>query len=220
MLIQYSLKEDVIITVHDKFKEDWWVLVVLQEGKKYEKAILAAASSIILMIMHTHILAVRIVFNIRFSETLRINHWRSFTKKLFSKISQIWQENICDGVSFLLNLQASASSLKKHTDTGIFPWILRNFYQNSFLQNIFLYFFSIWVFFYVHSQIIGPQGKGDGISLTPHYHFHSLQRHLDISRAITAERSPGPLSYRNQSEQINGLCNRDLRHERVLQRRI
>ena len=160
MLIQYSLKEDVIITVHDKFKEDWWVLVVLQEGKKYEKAILAAGSSIILMIMHTHILAVRTVFNIRFSETLRINHWRSFIKKVFSKISQIWQENICDGVSFLLNLQASASSLKKHSDTGIFPWILRNFYQNSFLQNIFFFFFSIWVFFYVHSQIIGPQGKG------------------------------------------------------------
>ena len=62
---------------------------MLQEGKKYEKAILAAASSFILMIMHTHILAVRIVFNVRFSETLRINHWRSFTKKVFSKISQI-----------------------------------------------------------------------------------------------------------------------------------
>ena len=34
----------------------------------------------------------------------------------------------------------------------------------------------------------GLQGKGEGISLTPHYHFHLLHKHLDISRAITAER--------------------------------
>ena len=33
-------------------------------------------------------------------------------------------------------------------------------------------------------------GKGKGISLTPHYHFHPFHRHLDISRAITAESSP------------------------------
>ena len=51
-------------------------------------------------------------------------------------------------------------------------------------------FFSIWVFFNDHSGITGLQGKGDSISLTPHYHFHPLQRHLDISRAITAEISP------------------------------
>ena len=29
-------------------------------------------------------------------------------------------------------------------------------------------FFSIWVFFYEHSRITGLQGKGEGISLTPH----------------------------------------------------
>ena len=34
------------------------------------------------------------------------------------------------------------------------------------------------------------QGKGEGISLTPHYHFHPLHRHFDISRAITTESSP------------------------------
>ena len=33
-------------------------------------------------------------------------------------------------------------------------------------------------------------GEGGGISLTPHYDFHPLNRHLDISRAITAESSP------------------------------
>ena len=49
-----------------------------------------------------------------------------------------------------------------------------------------LFFFSTWVFFHEHSRITGLQGKGEGISLTPHYHFHPLHRHLDISRAITA----------------------------------
>ena len=34
------------------------------------------------------------------------------------------------------------------------------------------------------------QGKGEGIYLTPLYHFHPLHRHLDISRVITAESSP------------------------------
>ena len=51
-------------------------------------------------------------------------------------------------------------------------------------------FFSIWVFFHEHSRMTGLQGKGEGISLTPHYHFHPLHRQLDISRAITAESSP------------------------------
>ena len=52
------------------------------------------------------------------------------------------------------------------------------------------HFFSIWVFFQEHSRITGLQGKGEGISLTPHYHFHTLYRHLDISRAIIAESAP------------------------------
>ena len=51
-------------------------------------------------------------------------------------------------------------------------------------------FFSIWVFFHDHSWTTGLQGKGEGISLTPHYHFHLLHRHLDISQVITVESSP------------------------------
>ena len=43
---------------------------------------------------------------------------------------------------------------------------------------------SIRVFFHKHSQITGLWGKGEGISLIPHYHFHLLHRHLDISWAI------------------------------------
>ena len=52
------------------------------------------------------------------------------------------------------------------------------------------HFFSIWVFFHEHSRITGLQEKGEGISLTPHYPFHPLHKHLDISRAIAAESSP------------------------------
>ena len=51
-------------------------------------------------------------------------------------------------------------------------------------------FFFIWVFFYEHSRITGLQGKREGIPLTPHYHSYPFHRHLDISRAITAESSP------------------------------
>ena len=51
-------------------------------------------------------------------------------------------------------------------------------------------FFSIWVFFHKHSRMTGLQGKEEGISLTPHYHFHPLHRHLDISQAIAVESSP------------------------------
>ena len=58
-----------------------------------------------------------------------------------------------------------------------------------FHHSIFFNFF-IWVFFHVHSRITGLQGKGESISLTPHYHFHPLHRHLDINQAITAESSP------------------------------
>lgn len=47
-------------------------------------------------------------------------------------------------------------------------------------------FFSLWVFFHSqikgHSRIKGRQGKGKPITV---YHFHPLQEHLGISRAIT-----------------------------------
>ena len=52
------------------------------------------------------------------------------------------------------------------------------------------------IFFFYLGFLLRPftnhrtAGEGEGISLTPHYHFHPLHRHLDISRAITAESSP------------------------------
>ena len=59
-----------------------------------------------------------------------------------------------------------------------------------YINDIRKFFFSIWVFFHNHSRTTGLQGKEESISLTLHYHFHTLHRHLDITRAITAETSP------------------------------
>ena len=42
----------------------------------------------------------------------------------------------------------------------------------------------------IFSRITGLQGKGEGIPLTPRYHFHPLHTRLDIGRAITAGSSP------------------------------
>ena len=64
------------------------------------------------------------------------------------------------------------------------------FYSYFVNHSFFFFFLSIWVFFHEHSRITRLQGKGEGISLTPHYHFCLLHRHLDISQAITAEISP------------------------------
>ena len=51
-------------------------------------------------------------------------------------------------------------------------------------------FFYVWAFFREHSRITRMQGKGEGIPLTSHYHFHLLYRHLDINEAITVESAP------------------------------
>ena len=45
-------------------------------------------------------------------------------------------------------------------------------------------------FFHGHSRIAGLKRMSRDISLTPHYHFRLLHRHLDVSLAITAESSP------------------------------
>ena len=59
----------------------------------------------------------------------------------------------------------------------------------EYSDDIYIYF-SMWIFIHEHSRITGLQGKGEGISLTPHYHFHPPHGHLGISWAITAESSP------------------------------
>ena len=80
-------------------------------------------------------------------------------------------------------------------DKYVFYWEKLNFerignsvHSAEFFK--FFKFFSVWVFFHSHSRIIGLQEKGEDTSLTPHYHFHPLQKHLNISRVVTAESSP------------------------------
>ena len=56
-------------------------------------------------------------------------------------------------------------------------------------------FFSEF-FFHEHSGITGLQEKGEGISLTPHYHFHLSHRHLDIKWVkLAAELEPGTFGF-------------------------
>ena len=67
-------------------------------------------------------------------------------------------------------------------------WILSH--QNDSLTipvNWIRFFFSFFLSGFSFTDI---QRKGEGIFVSPYYHFHSLPRHLDISRVITAESSP------------------------------
>ena len=64
------------------------------------------------------------------------------------------------------------------------------FQDFPFLQPLLDFFLSIWVSFHGHSRVTGLQEKGEDISITLHYHFHLLYRHLDVSQAIAAESSP------------------------------
>ena len=59
----------------------------------------------------------------------------------------------------------------------------------SYYSCVDFFFLSAFSFTTIHKSQ-DCKGRGRGISLTPHYHFHPLHRHLDISRAITAESSP------------------------------
>ena len=63
----------------------------------------------------------------------------------------------------------------------------------AFCICIILYIYIVLfylVFFHEHSWFTEKQGKGENILLTALHHFHPLHRHVDISRTITAERSP------------------------------
>ena len=99
----------------------------------------------------------------------------------------------------IYRIQANDSVMGGYFCLGFIDFILKSesllhyinlFPPNEYIKNDKIISFSIWVFFHYHSRIMGLQGKGEGISLPPHYHFHPLHRHLDISRAITVKSSP------------------------------
>ena len=94
---------------------------------------------------------------------------------------------IDDYYTKIVLLKRKYLSMTKSITTQEFSNLMKENFDERLEQAIF---FSIWVFYHDHSRITGLQGKGEGISLTPHYHFHLLHRHLDISWAITPESSP------------------------------
>ena len=64
---------------------------------------------------------------------------------------------------------------------------------NLVLREFFTYIFFVCFFYlgFLSQPLTNHKTAGEGgISLTPHYHFHPLHRHLDINQAITAGRSP------------------------------
>ena len=73
-------------------------------------------------------------------------------------------------------------------------------YLKTYSRTYLYLFVCLFVFVFLFFFYVGflsrtftnhrTAGEGEGISLTPHYHFHRLHRHLDISRAITAESLP------------------------------
>ena len=67
-------------------------------------------------------------------------------------------------------------------------FLLLFFVGKFFLKVFFFYLGFLSRTFAIHGT--AGEGEGDGIYLTPLYHFHPLHRHLGISRAITAGSSP------------------------------
>ena len=65
-----------------------------------------------------------------------------------------------------------------------------NLLQIYLRYNLFIYLFSYLGFLSQRFTNHRTAEEGEGISLTPHYHFHPLDRHLDINQEITVERSP------------------------------
>ena len=121
--------------------------------------------------------------------------WRQLTKllllnflaKLLTKKEISNEEcNLCEAK---ISLDEIINSQTNNKFPGNYDLIVE-FYKYFSNELAFFFFFSIWDFFHEHSRITGLQGKEEGVSLTLHYHFHPLHRHLGISRAITAESSP------------------------------
>ena len=80
----------------------------------------------------------------------------------------------------LYHVQKSVVSVLSQEIPKWFPNVLRTF-------NLFIFYLG---FLSRTFTIQRTARKGEFISLSLFYHFHQLDRHLDISRATTAESSP------------------------------
>ena len=109
-------------------------------------------------------------------------------KELFSKIRKYPRMTSATEFTFGKVTQGKSSILLKiNSNTDLFFFLSRPFTNHRIAE------------------------EGEGISLTPHYHFHPLHRHLDISRAITAESSPLPDSNRESLVSERRLLTTSLR---------
>ena len=113
-------------------------------------------------------------------------------RKMIIIITYLHVLQLQSAINFLKVLGFLADLISYGSNLMICTWVI--YFSRSALKFPFYWvvnhlFVSIWLFFHEHSRIKGLQGKGECISLTPHYHFHLLHRHLDISRAITAKSS-------------------------------
>ena len=100
------------------------------------------------------------------------------------------------GTNILCTLTVNFVTSYKIFNLGIITYIVRDVFNLQANIPFFIMhfckilltkkfvFFSIWVFFHEHSRMAGLQGEGEGSSLTSHYHFHPIHRHLHISRAL------------------------------------
>ena len=109
----------------------------------------------------------------------------------------LFSESISSGIKFKkLNRKTNGGRIDKKAFNGAKAQHLNQYlvlsleeYEYDFAIIIIIIVFYLGFLsrtFMIHRQ----QGKGEAISLSPLYHFHPLHRHLDISRAITAESSP------------------------------
>ena len=71
----------------------------------------------------------------------------------------------------------------------VFTWYFR--ITTTTTINFFFFFFFLYGFSFrnIHESQ-DCRGRGEGIYLSPHYHFHPFHGHSDISRVINAESSP------------------------------
>ena len=132
--------------------------------------------------------ALRFLLKVVCALIVHSDQWFSIhTSACDSKVSvfnyNVWERNSLWIWKFVITVTANRNIIWENTT-------LKGYRDKPDCQNWALPLMGIWVFFHKHSRITELQGKGKGISLTHQYHFHPLHRHLDISRAITAESSP------------------------------
>ena len=104
---------------------------------------------------------------------------------------------------FPLNIMTKNLALKLFSQGSIKLYNLsKNEKKNLFWGNFFFFFHLGFLSrTFTNHRTVG-EGGGD-FFLTPYYYFHPLHRHLDISRAITAENGPPQIaSNRTRTENL------------------